>query len=149
MDAEEANIRLLDFVYFAVDQCEVCWAFGKAHRLAVAGASSVSSFCGKLQGDLLFLGDVVALRAMDVRTTVPLPARVRPESPHGSSGTVLGQPPTKRMRAGGEARNEIRADLCAERIIRLHLQGEGVHPLFFGEPEWVGARSVGFGSARF
>ena len=60
---------LLECAGEVLPQCEVRQASVKAPNLLVAGTSSVSSFSEKLSADLLFLGDTVALNAMDAYST--------------------------------------------------------------------------------
>ena len=48
------------------EQLEVCGASYKALHVPTAGTSAISTFNEKSQVGLLFLGDIVALHAMDV-----------------------------------------------------------------------------------
>ena len=76
MDAEGANKRLLAVMNEVVGQCEVRQAFDTAPHLPLAGTSSAPLFKKELQVDLLFLGNVIDLRA------VPSPlARVCSQNP--------------------------------------------------------------------
>ena len=71
VDAEGANEGLLDCEGDVQRECEVCQAFEKALRLSVTGTSGVSPFNGKIQMDLPFLDDVIALHAMDMSSRSP------------------------------------------------------------------------------
>ena len=52
---------------------EVVWqAFAEALHLPGAGASPASPFNAKFQTDLLFLGDAIAIRAMDMSSEYSL-----------------------------------------------------------------------------
>ena len=91
-----------------VGQCEACEAFGKAPRLPAAGTSPASSVGGELGVALSLRGDGIALRAMDVYSTVPSWFWGSPGNPpdvsHVSAGfciSVLGRRRTTRMDAGG------------------------------------------------
>ena len=57
--------RLVAHVDGVLGNCEVCRAFDKAPHLPVAGTSSVSCFNERIQVDLLFSGDIIAVHAMD------------------------------------------------------------------------------------
>ena len=60
-----------------LEQCEVCRAFDKAPHAPIGGTSTVAMFNGKLQADLLFLGVLIALRAIDLSSKhfLLIPAR--------------------------------------------------------------------------
>ena len=62
-------------------QCEVCRVLLKAPHLPIAGASSVSSSNDGFQVDLLFSGDAITLRLMDVSSAYSLLGLVRSENP--------------------------------------------------------------------
>ena len=62
-------------------QREGCRALDKAPRDPVAGISTVAMYCDKLQAGLLFLDDIVALRAMDVFSQYPSSIPVRAKNP--------------------------------------------------------------------
>ena len=72
----------------AVAQCDVCKAFGKAPHPPVSGTSSVSMFNPRLQMDLLFLDDTVALHIMSVFSSYSTLTRVltRKSGPLGGLG---------------------------------------------------------------
>ena len=63
-----------------VRECETFRAFDVAPAIPVAGTSSVSSFNEKVQVDLLFSGDLIALHVLD------LFSRYSPLSPVRSKG---------------------------------------------------------------
>ena len=80
-DSEGGTLHLLHHVDELLEHCEVCRAFDRPHRVPVTGASTVSTFDGKLQVDLLFLGDIIALHVMDVVPKYSTLALERSENP--------------------------------------------------------------------
>ena len=64
-DSEDGNPRLVNFVGDVREHCETCRASGKAPHVPLAGTSTASMLNEKAQADLLFLGDIIALREMD------------------------------------------------------------------------------------
>ena len=64
-----------------VRECEIRRAFDAAPAIPVAGTSKVSSFNEKVQVDLLFLGDLIALHVLDVFPRYSLLVPVRPKNP--------------------------------------------------------------------
>ena len=62
-------------------QCGVCQAFGKAPHAPAAGASTVAAYSEKLQVALLFVGDIIALRIMDVFSKYSFLIPVRTKNP--------------------------------------------------------------------
>ena len=79
VDSDRNNKHLLTCADEVLAQCEACQAFGKAPHILVAGASTVAMFNEKLQEELPFLGDIIALHVMDVFSTYSLliPARTK------------------------------------------------------------------------
>ena len=61
--------------------CEICRAFDVAPAIPVAGTSAASSFNERVQVDLLFLGDLIALHVLDLFSRYSLLAPVRAENP--------------------------------------------------------------------
>ena len=60
------------------EHCDVCRALDKAPHEPIPGTPTVSTFDEKGEVDLLFLGDLIAMRAMAVfRGRLDHPARVR------------------------------------------------------------------------
>ena len=98
VDAQGAKHRLSDWVGGAASRCEVCQTSGKMPNLPVAGTSSAPSFDGTQAGPLL-LGNVIALRAMDVYPKYPLVARVGSKNPL-EVGDALGQSDGRGRRTG-------------------------------------------------
>ena len=68
------------------EHCEVCRAFDEAPHAPIAGIFAVSMFSEKLSADLLFWGDLVALRAMDFFPNDLLPILARPQYPQEAWG---------------------------------------------------------------
>ena len=68
-------MHLITCVDEVLARFEVCQAFEKAPRVPAAGISMVAAFNEILQADLLFLGDIIALRIMDAYYTYfpPIP----------------------------------------------------------------------------
>ena len=107
-----------------VEHSEVCRSFG--------GAPHVSMCSGKLQVDLPYLDDLIALRAMDVyRKHSPLiAARSRnPQEAWGASRSasvgVFRQPMCVRGDQVGDWKNKIRTDRCSGRSTSTKFEGAG------------------------
>ena len=81
VDSESDNRHLPTCVDEFLARCEVCQAFEKAPRAPVAETSTVATFNEKLQADLLFLDDIIALRVMGVFSEYSLLIPVRTKSP--------------------------------------------------------------------
>ena len=69
MDSDGENTHLVDCVDEVSEQCDICRASDKAPHVPTAGAATVKMSKSKLQVGLLFLGDLIALRATGVPTT--------------------------------------------------------------------------------
>ena len=85
--------------------------------------------------DLLFLGDVITLRIMDVFSKYSILTRVRSTNPQevwdaflSSWVGVFGISESLHLDEGGERENDLWRDLCVTRRIKLVLQGAGAHP---------------------
>ena len=65
VDSDGDNARSLNFADEVPDLRDICRAFDKASELPIAGAPAALTFNEEIQADLLLLGDVIALRAMD------------------------------------------------------------------------------------
>ena len=81
MDAEGDAQSLVHHVDEVVAQCDTCEAFDKAPHIPISGTSTVSMFNERLQMDLLFLDDIVALHIKDVFPKYSILTRVRPKNP--------------------------------------------------------------------
>ena len=66
VDAKGDTQSSIQHVDDVVSQRDACKAFAKPPRIPISGTSSVSTFNERLQTDLLFLDDIVALRILDV-----------------------------------------------------------------------------------
>ena len=95
-------------------QCKVRRAFDKAPHAPIAGTPTASVSNEKLQADLLFPGDLIALRAMDVFSKYSLLIPVRSEGPpevwdfiSDSRIGVSGQPQSIRTDEGEEGQNKL------------------------------------------
>ena len=78
---KEPKKGLLDSVDEMVGQCEARQALGEAPRLPAAGASTASSFNGKIQVGPLFLGDVIALHVLGAASMYSPRVRVHSKDP--------------------------------------------------------------------
>ena len=92
-------------------------------------------FNERLQMDLLFFGDVIALRIMEVFSKYSVLTRVRPKNPQEVWDAFLtswvggfGAPKSLLLDEGGEWENDLWRDLCVGRRIKLIFQGAGAHP---------------------
>ena len=81
VDAEGGTQSLIQHVDEVASQRDTCKAFERAPRIPISGTSTVSMFNERLQMDLLFLEDIVALHFMDVSSKYSIPTRVRPKNP--------------------------------------------------------------------
>ena len=86
-------------------------------------------FNEKVQVDLLFCDDLIVAHAMDVFSKYPLLRPVQPESSQEAWGVFCGgrlgtlrPPKCIRIDEGGEGKNEIWTDFCAESRIKLQFQ---------------------------
>ena len=120
-----------------------CRAFGRAPQVPLAGTSTASMVNEKLQIDLLSLGDIAALRVMDVAPTYSFLAPARPANPPGawdfSSASrfgIFGPPKCIQMGEWARRQNDVRADYCSGPRIKLLLQGVDACP-------WVRGRRNG------
>ena len=141
--SEGGNSHSANFADEVSENCDVCRALDKAPHVPNAGTSAVPMFNEKAQVDLPFLGDLVALRAMDMFSKYSLLLPVQPKNPREAWGVFCGgrlgaSGPRMRiqMDEGGEWENEVWADLRAERRIKLQFQGVGDHPLL-----WEGCKA--------
>ena len=128
-------MRLANCADEVLEHCEVCRSFNKAPH--------VSMRSGKLQVDLPYSGDLIALRAMDVyRKHSPLiPARSgNPQGARGASRSawvgVFRQPMCVRGDQVGDWKNKIRTDRCSGRSANTKFQGSG-------ERHWIPERRNG------
>ena len=118
------GMRLANCADEVLEHCEVCRSFNKAPH--------VSMRSGKLQVDLPYSGDLIALRAMDVyRKHSPLiAARSRnPQEAWGASRSawvgVFRRPMCVRGDQGGDWKNKIRPVRCSWRSTSTKFQGAG------------------------
>ena len=81
VDAEGDTQSLIQHVGDVVSQRDASKEFEKAPHVPISGTSSVSMFNERLQMDLLFLDDIIALRIMDVFSKYSILTRARPENP--------------------------------------------------------------------
>ena len=135
MDAEGDTQSLIQHVDEVASQRDTCKAFEKAPHIPISGTSTVSMFNERLQMDLLFLDDIIALHIMDVFSKYSILTRVRPKNPQevwdaflASWVGVFGAPKSLHLDEGGEWKNDLWRDLCVGRRIKLIFQGVGAHP---------------------
>ena len=89
-DSDGYTMGLANYLDETLEQCEICHALDKAHRIPIAGSSTVSALRGKLLLNLLYLDDAVALRAMDVSPKHSLSIPARPKNPQEVWGELRG-----------------------------------------------------------
>ena len=92
-------------------------------------------FDERLQMDLLFLDDIIALRFYGCLFEVFRSHPFRSKNPQeawdaflSSWVGVFGAPKSLHLDEGGERKNDLWRDLCVGRRIRLISQGVGAHP---------------------
>ena len=85
--------------------------------------------------DLLFLYNLIALRAMDLFprsfTLVLAPSKNASKACDAFAAsriTVSGEPRRLQIDSGGDWKHEVWTDLCSGGHIRLQFQGKGAHP---------------------
>ena len=83
-DSESGNSHLVNFADGALEHCDACKAFEKAPHAPIAGTLRVSMFNEKVQVDLPFLGDLIALHAMDTFSRYSLLLPVQSKNPRGT-----------------------------------------------------------------
>ena len=141
VDSDGGMSQLVTHVDEVLGKCDARRAFDKAPHVPIAGASTVSTFIEKVQVDLLFLGDLLVVHAMDVFSKYSLLHPVQSENPPEVRGAfcagwqgTFGPPKCIQMDEGGERQNEIWTDFCAERRNKLQFQGVGAHPWLLERP---------------
>ena len=143
-DSESGNSYLADYVDEVLKYCETCRALDTAPHETIAGASTASVFNEEAQVGLLFLGDIIALCAMDLFPNFHFFSQYSPRT-HRRSGAfsvVVGWAFLARPRAFGWVRgangmNQMRTNLRAGRRTELQFQRVGAHP-------WLSKRRNGF-----
>ena len=107
--------------------------------MPIAGMSAASTLNGNSKANLLFLSDLIGLRALDVFPKCPLvvPARSRDRRElWGAFCSVrigaVGRPKRIQMDKGGDWKNEVWADPCSDCRIKLPFHGEVRAPGFLG-----------------
>ena len=154
-DAENGSNAVLKGVDKVAGQREVLKAFDKVLHLPVAGTSMVSASDQKVQLDLPFLGNIIELHAMDLRSKYPLLERISPKNNLGVRNAVagywiavFGKHRGKQIVAGWGWENEVRADFCAETNVRPQFQrgGGGARPRMRGnfEMDWLVGFLIGY-----
>ena len=107
--------------------------------MPIDGTSTVAMFNEKLQAGVSFLGDNIALRAMDAvsKYSVLIPARSKiPQKVRDTSRKsgieVFGPPQCSLMDEGGEWENDAWAELRSDRRINSFLRRVGARPWILG-----------------
>ena len=139
VDSDGDNMHVLTCVDGVLERCDKCRPLDKAPHVPVAGTSTVFRFNEKSREDLLFSGDIIALRAMDVSSQYSLSKPARSKNPQevwnsfrNSRGGVFGQPRSIQVDEGGGRKNEVRTDLRSDRRTKLQFQGVRAHPCVLG-----------------
>ena len=70
-DSDWGNMHLVNYLDEVAVQRDVCRSLDNAPRVRIARFSSVSAFGEKLQVDLSFSDDLIAVRAMNVPPIIP------------------------------------------------------------------------------
>ena len=135
MESDGGKSHSVNCVDDVLGHCEDCPAVDKAPDVPIAASSTASMFNEKVQVDLLFLGDSIALRDMDMYFKYSLMLPVHFESNQdvwdafcgGWLGT-FGPPKCIQMDEGGAWKGGIWTDLRAARCIKLRVRGASFHP---------------------
>ena len=132
VDSEGKNMHLRPRADEVLSQPEICQVFEEAPHIPAAGTSTVAMLNEILQADLLFLDNIIALRAMDGFLEHPLLVPVRTKNPEevrdafcSSWVGVFGPPMSIQMDEGGEWECELWTELRLGRRIKLVLFGVG------------------------
>ena len=88
-DSDGEKMHLVNIANEVSERRDICRASDEAPHVPITGTSAVLMFTEKLQVDSLFLGGLIALRAMDVFSKYPHPRSGAPEKSSGSLGCVL------------------------------------------------------------
>ena len=130
-------MHLVNYVDAALEHCAVCRSFDKAPHARLAGISTISTFNGKLRGDLSPWGDIMLygeLHSMDLYSEYPIPIPARSKNPREVRGAlciawigVSGQTEGIRTDEGDAWGNEILRGPLSESRIKLHFQAAGAH----------------------
>ena len=120
--SEGGNLHVLRYVDKVSGRCEVCRSLDCTPHVAPSGTPTVSMFNERLQIDLLFLDDIVALHRMDVFSKNSSLYPVRFENPQEAWGAFQGlrfeifRPPKSiQMGEGGESMHEVQTEYCLGR----------------------------------
>ena len=139
----------MNYVDEVLEHCEASRAFDKATHAPYAGTSAVSMFHEKVQVDLPFLNEIIALRAMVMYAEYSFLFPGQSANPRevwdvfcGGRLGIFGPPKGVQMDEGGECQNEIWTDLRAKRRIGLQFQGPWGPSLASGAAQWLCARNV-------
>ena len=134
-DADGVGTNALKIVDSAVGECEVCLASEKAPRLTVAGTSQAWASDEQVKVDLIILGNLITLHAMDPSLRYAMSAMAPSQNPLEERGapacsriTVFGKPACVQMDSDCDRGYEVRTDLRPGRNIRLRFQGRSTHP---------------------
>ena len=98
---------------------DACRAFAKAPRIPISGTLSVSMPNGRLQMDLIFSDDIIALHIMDVFSKYSILARARSEYPQEAWDASLPSwrgslaPPKVCIWTKGASGRTISGEICA------------------------------------
>ena len=81
VDSEGGSSHYVTHDAEGLGNCDVRRAFDKAPHVPNAGTCAVSMFCEKVRVDLLFLGDLIVLHAMDMFSEYSLLLPVHSKNP--------------------------------------------------------------------
>ena len=108
VDSGGGNMHMVKYVGAALGKRDACRPFGAAPHVPIAKSPTLPMFNGELQVDPLFLGDLIALRVIDVFSKYSHLIPVRSRNPeevwsasYGPWITIFGQPKCIRMDEGG------------------------------------------------
>ena len=126
MDSGGCNSHLVNYVDEVSGHCEVRLAFDKAPHVPIVGTSTASMLHEKVQVNVPFSDDVIALRAVDMyfeNSLLLLAQSANPQEVRDSFRAewlrIFGPPAGIQMGGGGGRKNEIWTDSRAERRIKF------------------------------
>ena len=117
VDSDGRDMHSVDCVDEVSERCDVRRSYEKAPHVPIAETSTVSMFNEKLRPDLAFLGDLIALHAVDVFSKfsllIPVRSMCHQEVRDAICGAQIGvfvQPKSIQMDEGGGWGNEVWPD---------------------------------------
>ena len=88
VDSGGGDMRSANYVDGPLEHCEVRRALGSAPHVPIVSTSAASEFHEKLQAGLVFLDDIISLRAMDAYSKYTFRVRGNPQEVRDAVGVA-------------------------------------------------------------